>query len=328
MRGELLLSTLWATSGTMPRTGTPRYDRISSGDFRRASRYSSRKTRPEAEQPGGERRDEQVAEAARPGRGVRRDGFLNDPDVRRLGGGGQPRLLGLLQQRVQHLAVCGCLALQAAVLNRNPAQAERLALLSLEGVGQALLLGLRREEVVPHRVDDLRDLALQPRFGGLQRGPDPDHVGMPLAVLVGELGLLPLQIGNLPLELLDVAVRQDQRERVDGSPIVLQRRQLVVELLLLDPVGLGLRRRRHSGPPGAARRCSAGRRGGRIDAAPGTAAPRLHWRRRQRAARSAACRATPMRPGPPRTSIPGPARRTGVRPCWRSTRPTAGRATR
>ena len=58
------------------------------------------------------------------------------------------------------------------------------------------------------------------------------------AELVGQLRLLPLQVRQLALLLLDEGVRQDRRERVERRPIVLQRRELVVQRLLLDPLGL------------------------------------------------------------------------------------------
>ncbi len=65
------------------------------------------------------------------------------------------------------------------------------------------------------------------------------HLGVPLAVLLRQLRLLTLQIGELALQLLDVLVTQHGGQCVDRR-CALHRLQLVVERLLLDPHGLGL----------------------------------------------------------------------------------------
>ena len=59
--------------------------------------------------------------------------------------------------------------------------------------------------------------------------------------LVGKLRLLPLQVGDCRLLLLDERVRQDRRNRVERGAIVLHGLDLVVRRLLLDPLGLRAR---------------------------------------------------------------------------------------
>ena len=65
-----------------------------------------------------------------------------------------------------------------AVVDALAVQRQRVGLLLLERVDQALLLRLRRLVVVAQRLDDLGDLALELRLGGLDRRLDLDHVGV------------------------------------------------------------------------------------------------------------------------------------------------------
>ena len=104
---------------------------------------------------------------------------------------------------------------------------------------QALLLRERGLIVVFHRLDHFRDLALDLRLGGLDGVAILHHVRMLVAELVRELRLLPLQLGELALLLLDELIRQNRRHRVEGRPVALNRLDLAVRRFLLDALGLG-----------------------------------------------------------------------------------------
>ena len=73
---------------------------------------------------------------------------------------------------------------------------------------QAAFLAERGLILVLHRLDDLAELAPQLGVGDLDGRADLDHLRVPFAVALGELRLLPLQIGEIAAELLDVVVRR------------------------------------------------------------------------------------------------------------------------
>ena len=115
----------------------------------------------------------------------------------------------------------------------------RFTALGVEGRLQALLLRLRGTVLAVDALDDLADLRLQLRVGRFHRRIDLRHLGMVLAVTLGELRLLTLHLGEVRLETLDVIVGENGRERLDGSG-GLHRRELVVERLFVDALGARL----------------------------------------------------------------------------------------
>ena len=70
--------------------------------------------------------------------------------------------------------------------------------------------------VVPHGLHDLGDLALDLVLGRLNGERELHHVRVTRAELLRQLRLLPLQVGELGLLLLDEAIRQNRRERCRG----------------------------------------------------------------------------------------------------------------
>src|SRR5882762_8992511 len=190
--------------------------------------------------------EQQVGRRAGARRAPRHLGRVDDADVARLELARNSRLLGALHQAVENLSVAEGVALQRAVVDALAIERQRVVLLLLERVDQALLLRLSGFVLVVGRLDDLGDFALNLRFGGLDPQADLDHVGVTRPELFRELRLLPLQLRQLALLLLDEGVRQDRRERVERGPVLLKRAHLLVERFLLDPLGLGAREDRKS----------------------------------------------------------------------------------
>ena len=199
---------------------------------------------PERERPAAEEREQQIRGRVRTRRSARHFGGIHDADVAGLQLGAHARFLRALQQALEDLPVGRVVALQRAVVDSLAAQRQRVTLLLVERARQRLLLDERCLVFVPHRLDDFRDFSLQLALGELDRVRDLQHVRVARPELLGELCLLTLQLGDLPLLLLDERVREDGRERVEGVAIVLQPAKLVVRRFLLDAFGLRPRHRR------------------------------------------------------------------------------------
>ena len=128
------------------------------------------------------------------------------------------------------------------VLDPLAVQAEGFGFLRIQGAHQAVFLRKRRLVLGLHRLDDLVDLAVEFGLLGLNGSADLHHLRMPIAVLVRELGFLPLQVADLALQLLDVIVRHHRRHRLDCRR-ALHGLDLVVFRFLLDAGHLRLRGR-------------------------------------------------------------------------------------
>ena len=138
------LAVLWRSTAAPARgTADPRCVLISSGDFRRLSKYSKPNTSPNASSQPMKADDHEIAlhvgQHRPPGTSARIDNLdVAAPELAR-----NARLLRPLHQVLVELPVAGRITLQCRVLHRLPIEALRLALLRLQGAAERILFGLR-----------------------------------------------------------------------------------------------------------------------------------------------------------------------------------------
>ncbi len=211
---------------------------ISSGLLIRLSRYSKKNARPDREQAAAEEREQEVERPVRPGGPARHFGLVHHADVARLELRGHVGFLRPLQQVVEHLPVGVGVALQHAVVDPLAAERHRLALLLLErGRPGAAPATARRgtrcgwtATTLPISPCSLASVCSMADLTLIISGCFSPYFSPSEACV-------PLQLGELPLELLDERVREDGREGVERRAVVLDRLDLVVERLLLEPLG-------------------------------------------------------------------------------------------
>ena len=160
-------------------------------------------------------------------------GAVDDPDVVRAAVARDTELVGALQQRFVHRAVAARLALHHVVADALPAQVLRVVLGFFEPRRERAFLEPRPLVLVLYRLQRLGRLEIELALRVGQLRVDAEHLGVPLAVLLGELCLLALEVGQLQLAGLDLRVLRDDRNRV-GRRARRHRSDLIVLGLLLD----------------------------------------------------------------------------------------------
>jgi len=102
------------------------------------------------------------------------------------------------------------------VFARCVALASMIAEVFLDNTGERAFLERGPLVLVPHRLQGLRRLQPELPLGVVQARVDLLHLGVPIPIALGELGLLTLEVADLHLERLNLRVLRDDGKGVGG----------------------------------------------------------------------------------------------------------------
>src|SRR6266540_4360128 len=163
---------------------------------------------------------------------------VHDADIAGLQFARNAGLFRALHQTLEDLSVRRSLAGQHSVLNALTVHRESLTFLLVEGLGQAVLLRLRREILIAHGLNYLGNFSLELRFGDLHRRSHLQDVRVFVPELFAQLDKLALQTREVRFLLLNEGIRKDSRECIEGGSIRLNGLNLSIERFLFDSFGL------------------------------------------------------------------------------------------
>ena len=130
-------------------------------------------------------------------RSARYFGRVDDPYVGRPQLLREARFLHSLEQRFEHLAVAGRVALQRAIGDSLAVLSERLVLLCVERRHEILFAGERRQVFVVNRLDNFVNFRVELSQRGVDGRSRFDHVRVLVAERLRKLGLFVLRVRQL-----------------------------------------------------------------------------------------------------------------------------------